>query len=104
MGNLISQRLSKGKIYQHAYVYAQVKNGIYQIFQKELVDFQEEFQECQVFVGLSKKQVDIQLQTANLTFAAWLKTEKEQLLKLLDQRLPDLYQKYVFQLRVVVEK
>jgi hypothetical protein len=67
----------KKKFLGDAYYFAVVNKAIDEIFQSEFPKLVEDLNLCEIFVKHSELQIKITIQSGDISFLTWLKTESE---------------------------
>lgn len=76
ISNLLSNSVKK-KFLSDAYYFAVVNKAIEEIFQFEFPKLVGDLRLCEIFVKHSELQIKITIQSSDISFLTWLKTESE---------------------------
>jgi hypothetical protein len=76
ISNLLSNSVKK-KFLGDAYYFAVVNKAIDEIFQSEFPKLLDDLNLCEIFVKHSELEIKITIQSGDISFLTWLKTESE---------------------------
>jgi hypothetical protein len=76
ISNLLGNSMKK-KFLGDAYFFAVVNKAIDEIFESEFPKFVDDLKLCEIFVNHSGLEIKITIQSGDISFLTWLKTESE---------------------------